>query len=86
MRVKIKLPSHYEIEKLEFGKKYFIAYGGCSHGESFIFTRNKMIELCDEKKDKETGITIKISSYWISKRELKQLLHSGAIHWMGSYD
>lgn len=84
MRIKIKLPQ-YDINQLVFGKKYYIAYGGCSYGQIFIFTRKNKIELCDYINDQETGKQIKKSSYWVSKIELKQLLNSGAIHWMGEY-
>ena len=74
----------YDIPKLEFGKRYFIAYGGITYGEEFIFTRKKRIELCNyEEVD---GQYKKISSYWVSKRYLKRLLNSKAIHWMGEFD
>lgn len=77
MRVKISA-KHYGIEKFEFGKRYFIAYAGCSYGEEFLFTRKNMIELCD--RDGQTGKTR--SSYRISKRKLKELLRLGIFHFI----
>lgn len=81
MRVKI-IAKQYGIEKLEFGKRYFIAYAGCSYGEDFLFTRKNMIEMCD--RDGNTGK--KISSYRISKRKLKELLRLGILHFMCETD
>lgn len=75
LRVKISA-NDYGIGKLEFGRSYYIAYGGVTYGETFVFTRKNMIEMCEVINNK------KVSSYWISKRELKQILKSGAIHWM----
>lgn len=78
MRVKISTKD-YEIEKLQFGKRYFLAYAGVTYGESFVFTRKNKVELFEVVYNK------KVSSRWVSKRELKQLINSGAIHWMCIY-
>lgn len=75
MRVKISA-KEYGIEKLKYGKSYYLAYAGITFGESFIFTRKNNIELCEIVNEK------KVSSRRVSKRELKQLINSGSIHWM----
>lgn len=75
MRVKITL-QEYGIDKLQFGREYYIAYRGITHGEFFTFNRSNMIEMCEIINDK------KVFSYCISKRELKNLLKSGVVNWM----
>jgi len=79
VRVKITA-KNYGIEKLSYGKKYFIAYAGTSYGEEFLFTRKNRIELCEYRKENEK--LIKVSSYWTSRKQLKELLNLGVIHWM----
>lgn len=75
MRVKVTA-RNYDIESFTFGNKYCIAYAGCSFSEEFTFTRKNRIEMCEVVQGK------KISSHWISKRELKDIINSGAIHWI----
>lgn len=84
MRVKINA-SHLEVDELVFGKKYFIAYAGTSWGEEFLFTRKNKIEMGQYKKEEEEKL-IKISSYWVSRKKLKEILNSGAIHWMSEIE
>lgn len=76
MRVKIRA-KQYEIEKFEFGKQYFFAYAGCSLADQFVFTRKNMIEMCEFDISGR-----KISSYWISKRKLKELINLGIAHFI----
>lgn len=83
MRVKINVKD-YGVEKLVYGKKYYMAYAGVTYGEQFLFTKKNHIELCEYKE--EEGKLIKISSYWVSRKELKRILNLGIIHWMGELD
>ena len=78
MRVKISI-KEYDVEKLVFGNKYYMAYAGATIGEEFLFTRKKRIEMCEFVNNK------KVSSYWVSKRQLKQTLNSGCIHWIAKF-
>lgn len=80
MRVKIDVED-YGIEKLIYGKKYFMAYAGVTFGEEFLFTRKNRIELCEYQKEGEKFK--KASSRWVSRKMLKKIINSGAIHWMG---
>lgn len=66
----------YGIEKLLFGKKYTMAYAGITYSEDFVFTRHNKIELCEYVGHK------KVSSHWVSKKLLKQLIKSGCIRWI----
>jgi hypothetical protein len=68
------------LEKFEFGKRYGIAYIGCSLFEEFRFTRKNKIEMC-EYDDNDN----KISSHWISRKELKKIINSGYVHWLGKH-
>lgn len=79
MRVKIQA-TEFGFPKLVFGKEYYMAYAGVTYGENFIFTRKNRIELIEYTGER------KVASRWVSKKELKQLLASGCIHWMGPMD
>jgi hypothetical protein len=74
MRVKVHAKK-YGIEAFEFGKRYGIAYVGCSFFEEFTFTRKNKIEMC-EYDDEDR----KISSHWISKKQLKEIVSSRFVH------
>lgn len=79
MRVKISAKKQ-GIGKLEFGKRYGIAYIGTSLFEEFRFTRKKNIEMCEYDDDGK-----KLSCHWISKKQLKEIINSGFVHWMGKH-
>lgn len=77
MRVKIKA-KEYGIDQFVFGKKYFFAYAGCSLADEFTFTRKNRIEM--REMDGQSGR--KISSYWISKKQLKEMVNLGLAHFI----
>lgn len=77
MRVKIST-KEYGLEGLSFGKIYGIAYVGCSLFEEFKFTRKNKIEMCEYGNNDK-----KISSRWISKRELKRIINGNYVDWIG---
>lgn len=83
MRVKISA-TDYDIDKLIYGKSYFMSYAGATFGEEFIFTRKNRIELCVYEYNIK-GELYKESSRWVSRKELKKIINSGAIHWMGQF-
>lgn len=77
MRVKIKA-KEYGIEQFEFGKTYVFAYAGCSLADEFTFTRKNRIEMCEINRTSGR----KVSSYWISKRHLKEMVNLGFAHFI----
>lgn len=77
MRVKIRA-DEYGVGPLRFGTFYYMSYGGVTYGECFVFTRRGRIELCEMMGER------KVASYWVSKRQLKQIIQSGGINWMST--
>ena len=82
-RMRVKVHARKQgIPQFEFGKTYYVAYAGATIGDLFVFTRKKTIEmfsLYPDTSKKEYG-------YRISKRELKQLVNSASIHFIGEVE
>lgn len=79
MRVKIQSYGEH-LPELEFGKRYYAAFAGITHGEEFVFTRKSTLELQQYEDGRKVG------SSRISKRLLKQLIASGCIAFIAVSD